>query len=90
VDEARQAALEELVPKALKVLRAHLGEGDEVNPAAWRAALRVFEHAYGRVPERVEPEDDWIPQTPDDVSRLSTKQLAALLGRTIPPSLADE
>jgi hypothetical protein len=22
----------ELVPKALKVLRAHLGEGDEVNP----------------------------------------------------------
>jgi hypothetical protein len=50
VEEARQAALEELTPKALKVLKAHLGEGDEVNPHAWRAALRVFEHAYGRAP----------------------------------------
>ena len=42
VEEARQAALDELVPRALKVLRAHLGEGDEVNADAWRAALRVF------------------------------------------------
>ena len=25
------------------------------NPDAWRAALRVFEHAYGRAPEQVEP-----------------------------------
>ena len=48
VEEARQAALEELIPKSLQVLRAHLGEGDSVNPEAWRAALRVFEHAYGR------------------------------------------
>jgi len=47
VEEARQAALEELIPKSLQVLRAHLGDGDTVNPDAWRAALRVFEHAYG-------------------------------------------
>jgi hypothetical protein len=41
--EARAAALEELVPAAIKSLRAHLGDGD---PLAWRAALRVFEHAF--------------------------------------------
>jgi len=52
---ARRAALEELIPKSLQVLRAHLGDGDTVNPDAWRAALRVFEHAYGRAPEQVEP-----------------------------------
>src|SRR5438874_13679147 len=55
-EEARAKALEELVPKALKVLTAHLGEGDEMNPEAWRAALRVFEHAFGRAPEQAEPE----------------------------------
>jgi hypothetical protein len=36
--EARAAALEELVPAAIKSLRAYLGDGD---PDAWRAALRV-------------------------------------------------
>ena len=29
------------------MLAAHLGEGDDVNATAWRAALRVFEYAYG-------------------------------------------
>ena len=43
--EARAAALEQLVPAAVKSLAAHLGDGD---PAAWRAALRVFEQAFGR------------------------------------------
>ncbi len=33
----------------------HLGDGDTVNPEARRAALRVFEHAYGRAPEQIEP-----------------------------------
>jgi hypothetical protein len=68
------------------VLRAHLGEGDEVNPNAWRAALRVFEHAYGRAPDQVEVEE--LPQTTDDISRLSTAQLAALLGRSPVPPLS--
>jgi hypothetical protein len=49
VEEARRAALEELVPKALRVLNEHLDTG---GPDAWRAALRVFEHAYGRAPEQ--------------------------------------
>jgi hypothetical protein len=53
VEEARQDALDRLVPKALRVLEAQLGEGDEVNPDAWRAALGVFEHAYGKPGEPV-------------------------------------
>jgi hypothetical protein len=51
VEEARRAALDELVPKALRVLSEHLDKG---GPDAWRAALRVFEHAYGRAPEQPE------------------------------------
>jgi hypothetical protein len=48
----------------------------------------VFEHAYGRAPEQVEVEE--LPQTPDELSRLSQAQLAALLGRSsVPPSAAD-
>jgi hypothetical protein len=35
--------LDRLTRKALKVLEAHLGEGDAVNAEAWRAALRVFD-----------------------------------------------
>jgi hypothetical protein len=77
VEEARQAALEELTPRALKVLTAHLGDGDNVNPDAWRAALRVFDHAYGRAPEQ--PIDDvGLPDDPDDVSSLSWEQLKIL------------
>jgi hypothetical protein len=36
VEEAREAALEERVPAAIRSLKAHLGDG---NPNAWRAAL---------------------------------------------------
>ena len=50
-DEAREKALEELTPKALRVLNQHLDEG---GADAWRAALRVFEHAYGPPAERIE------------------------------------
>src|SRR4051794_14920284 len=54
--EARAAALEELVPAAIKSLAAHLGDGDA---SAWRAALRVFELSYGKPAETLEdaPED---------------------------------
>src|SRR5580765_5420005 len=76
VEEARQAALDELVPKALKVLKAHLGEGDEVNPDAWRAALRVFEHQFGRAPEQVE--EVVLPTDADGVAALSWQQLQIL------------
>jgi hypothetical protein len=51
VEEARQAALEPLVPAAIKSLAAHLGDGD---PAAWRAAFRVIELLYGKPSEAVD------------------------------------
>src|SRR6185503_20768380 len=51
VEEARRTALDELVPKALRVLNEHLDKG---GPDAWRAALRIFEHQYGRAPEQPE------------------------------------
>src|SRR5262249_17052870 len=73
VEEARQAALGDLVPAASKSLRAHLGDGD---PNAWRAALRVFEHAFGRAPEQVE--EFGLPGTPDEIANLSWTQLRVL------------
>src|SRR6478736_8817087 len=66
VEEARQAALEELVPAAIKSLPAHFGDGD---PTAWRAALRVFEHAFGRAPEQTE--EAVLPIDPDGVASLT-------------------
>jgi hypothetical protein len=80
VEEARQAALDELTPKALKVLRAHLGEDDEVNPHAWRAALRVFEHAYGRAPEQAS-EPDGLPDDPAEIENLSWVRMRVLAAR---------
>jgi len=48
-------ALDELVPRALQVLKVHLGTGDEINANAWPAALRVFEYAFGReAPDGIE------------------------------------
>jgi hypothetical protein len=76
VEEARRAALDELVPKALRVLNEHLDSG---RADAWRAALRVFEHAYGRAPE--EPEEPFVmPTTVEEVERLSWGQLLYLAG----------
>jgi hypothetical protein len=69
VEEARRAALDELVPKALRVLNEHLDKG---GPDAWRAALRVFEHAYGRAPEQ--PEELLV------MEKLSWGQLLYLAG----------
>jgi hypothetical protein len=69
-------ALEELLPLALKSLRAHLGDGD---PTAWRAAFRVFEHAYGRPDSLPNPELDG--DTRIDVRKLSSAQRAALMAR---------
>jgi hypothetical protein len=56
--EARAAALEELLPLALKSLRVHLGDSD---PTAWRAAFRVFEHAYGRPDSLPGPDSTGTP-----------------------------
>src|SRR5215213_9901944 len=59
VDEARSAALERLVPKAIRVLEDHLDSG---RTDAWRPALRVLEHGWGRPSEMIEAE---MP-VPDD------------------------
>jgi len=78
-EEARQAALEDLVPAAIKSLQAHLGDGD---PAAWRAALRVFEHAFGRAPEQV-IDGFSLPESSDEVGRLSWVQMQILASRLL-------
>ena len=76
--EARAAALEELVPAAIKSLAAHLGDGD---PAGWRAALRVFELSYGKPAET--PED--IPEDVDpfQVAAMSPAERAELVRRVL-------
>src|SRR4051812_11822372 len=68
--EARQQALDRLVPRALKVLENHLDEG---GAQAARAALQILNHAWGRPAEHVTFE------TPlDDAADLRTLSDAAL------------
>ena len=74
--EARAAALEELVPPAIQSLRNHLGDGD---PSAWRAALRVFERAFGPPPEPVE--EPVLPTSADEIKSLGWQQLQVLAAR---------
>jgi hypothetical protein len=76
--EARAAALEELVPAAVRSLRAHLGEGD---PAAWRAGLRVLELAYGSAPP--EQDDVALPEQALDVRALSWRELQVVAAKLI-------
>lgn len=87
VEEARAAALEELVPRSLQVLRAHLGDGAEANPNAWRAALRVFEHAYGRPREESE---ETVPTDDLDLQSMSTSELEALRRRLLAEQAEEE
>jgi hypothetical protein len=72
------AALDELVPAAVKSLKAHLGDGD---PTAWRAALTVFEQAFGR-PADV-PEEDVDVDGAFDVHSLTRTQRARLIARVL-------
>ena len=75
VEDARRAALDELTPRAILVLKAHLDEGR----SSWRAALRIFEHQFGRAPEQaVEP--FVMPETIEDLEKLSTRHLLYLAG----------
>jgi hypothetical protein len=83
VAEARAAALEELVPLAMKSLLAHLGDGD---PASWRAALRVLEHAFGR-PAEIPEEEVETPGTLAEIQAMTPeerKQVRAQLLRQYP------
>jgi len=55
-------------------LKAHLGTGD---PLAWRAALRVLEHAIGRPAET--PDEPEPPADPMGIARMSQRQRSALV-----------
>jgi len=78
-EEARERALEELVPPAVAALRSHLADGD---PAAWRAALRVIELAYGAAPAPT-PDDVAVPDTLVDVRSLGWQELQIVAARLL-------
>jgi hypothetical protein len=78
-EEARAAALEQLVPPAIAALRAHLGEGD---PGAWRAGLKVLELAYGPAPAQ-QQEDVVLPEGAAEVAALSWRDLQVVAARLL-------
>jgi hypothetical protein len=80
VAEARAAALEELLPLAMKSLRAHLGDGD---PAGWRVALRVFEYAFGRPAEIPEEEEDLQAGTRAYIQAMTPEERKAVRARLL-------
>jgi hypothetical protein len=78
VTEAREAALAELVPPAITVLRQHLERG---GPDAWKPALRILEHSIGRPPEA--PALPVIPDTAEGWEKLTDAQLVVLAGAEV-------
>jgi hypothetical protein len=84
--EARSAALEELVPAAIKSLAAHLGDGEA---SSWRAALRVFELSYGKPAETVELETENLDVFM--VQQMTSPERQAILARLLDqhPRLAE-
>ena len=80
--EAREAALEELVPKRLRALAAHLGE--DGNPDAWRAALRLLEFAWGSPREQVALElENAVPQSVEELKALPWQEKQRLLAELL-------
>lgn len=75
VTEARDAALAELVPPAITVLRQHLERG---GADAWKPALRILEHSIGRPPDA--PALPVIPDTAEGWEKLTDAQLVVLAG----------
>ena len=72
VEEARQKALDELVPKALRVLGEALESG---RADAWRPALAVLAYEWGRPGEVAEPEPEVVGI--DGLRNLTLQQLEA-------------
>jgi hypothetical protein len=66
----------------LQVLKVHLGEGDEINPASWPAALKLFAYAYGREPPDG-IESVVLPDDADGMSALSWVEMRALAVRLL-------
>lgn len=64
------------MPAAIRSLAAHLGDGD---PLAWRAALRVFEQAFGRPMEMADDRHDPALLDPLDVASLSAVERGRLM-----------
>jgi hypothetical protein len=76
VDEARAEALARLTPKAIRVLEEQLDAGGK---DAWRPALRVLDHAWGRPPEHLAEPELPVPTTVDEIKNMPTAQLLALV-----------
>lgn len=75
--DAEGPVSQRLVPKAIRVLEEHLESG---RTDAWRPALRVLEHGWGRPPEKIEAEP--VLEDGDlDVTRMSTAQLHEFVRR---------
>ena len=65
------------------MLAKHLGDGDEVNENAWRAAVRIFEHQFGRPVDVVEEEPDPATVDPFRVAEMTQLQRAQLVRRVL-------
>jgi hypothetical protein len=76
--EARSAALEALVPAAIRSLAAHLGDGDA---SSWRAALRVFELSYGKPAETIEIDPETLD--PFMVAQMTQAERGALMAQIL-------
>src|SRR5262249_12129083 len=78
-EEAREGALEALVPSAVASLRGHLADGD---PSAWRAALSVIELAYGPTPPPT-TDDITLPHAAADARALGWRELQIVAARLL-------
>jgi hypothetical protein len=74
---ARSAALEELVPAAIKSLAAHFGDADA---SARRAALRVFE-CYGKPAETIEIDTETLD--PFMVTQMTSAERGVMMQRLL-------
>ena len=73
-DDAREAVLQRLMPKALKVLEAKIEANDK---DCWRAAIKLIEHGWGRPTEQIEVRAD------EPVESMSLDQLRELRDRLL-------
>ena len=73
-DEAREAVLRRLLPKAIAVLEKKIEANDQ---DSWRAAIKLIEYGWGRPAEQVEV------QTETPVDALTLEQLRALRAKIL-------
>ena len=86
--ERREATLDALIPASLRCLGAHLGDEQNPNPDAWRAALKLLELRFGAAP--TEAENVSLPVAADDVERMSWQQLQLLAASLITVTATDD